>query len=286
MRCFASAPPFRFNPGVTVMDVYLGILNSDQVARTLVEEFDLSEHYGASTRLRTIKALRSKTRIMPTKHMLIEVAVRDEDPEVAARLANAYVRELDTVFAGTRRSEGERQLEFLETRLRELQTSLDSLDTELTRLQESTRITVLDRQGTEAAEAAAELLARRLNLGTQLEMLDALDVTDAPLRQALEAEMAALEREIGKLPEAGSALARLVRKIRIEERLHEALAHQSELARLEATRDTPAIEVLDVATRPDRHVRPRRGLMTLAALILGTGGAFLLGIYQESGHRD
>jgi uncharacterized protein involved in exopolysaccharide biosynthesis len=78
-------------------------------------------------------------------------------------------------------------------------------------------------------------------------------------------------------------LARQLRDHRIEERLHEALAQQLETARLEEARDTPVVEVLDVAVPPDRHARPRKGILAAVATVIGFGLSFARVVYEEKG---
>ena len=81
-----------------------------------------------------------------------------------------------------------------------------------------------------------------------------------------------------KLPENGLAYVRALRDVRYQEALLEAIAKQYELARVEEARDSSLIQVLDVATPPDRKSGPKRALITMVGTLLGgmLGAAYVL----------
>jgi uncharacterized protein involved in exopolysaccharide biosynthesis len=270
-----------FSAGVTLSDVYLGILESDTVARTLIERFDLQEVYGQGTVVKTEKALRAATRITAAPTGIIVVQVEDKDPRRAADLANAYVDELNRVYRNTRSTAGERQRAFLEVRLAQSGAALDSIEAVLTARQQDVGMAALNRDLSEAAGAAGGLIGRSLALKVERQLLDRMGIGDSPVRREVEAELLAVERQVALLPELGLDMARLLRDLRIQEVLHESLATQLEAARIEEVRDTPVVEVLDRAVPPDRHTRPRKGLVTVAGALLGSALAFAWSAYRE-----
>ena len=72
-----------------------------------------------------------------------------------------------------------------------------------------------------------------------------------------------------RLPEKGLAYVRALREVKYQEALLEVMAKQYELARMEEARDSSLIQVLDVATPPDRKSGPKRALIVLAGLLAG-----------------
>lgn len=270
-----------FSERVTLSDVYLAILDSDTVARTLIDRFDLQDYYKQKTLVKTMAQLRKRARVMPTRKRIIEVTVEDKDPERAAELANAYIEELDRVFRETRSTAGKRQRVFLEKRCQEEWAVLDTLETELAAMQTGNAVTVLGGGLGEAATAAGELLGRRMALVVQLDVLTEAGVTAGPIRKRVELEIDALNREIARLPELGLDIARKIRDLKMHEFLYEELVKQLEAAKIEEARNTPAVEVLDVAVPPDRHTRPRRGLASIAGAMAGFALAFFWTAYRE-----
>ena len=274
-----------FGGGVTRMDIFLGILHSQEVRRGLAERFDLQEHYDTPSLTRTLATLARRSEIGPTSNWVIVIDVEDRDPEMAAALANAYVEELDRVMRASLSTAARRQREFLELRLRESEARLDSLDAVFAALQRQGGVTALGRDEAEAARAAGDLMGRRISLGIQLEMLDRFRIEDAPVRRELQAEMAAVPDEITRLPGLGIELARLLRDLRIQEYVRTAMVEQVETARLEEARDTPVVQILDRAQAPDARSRPRRSVVAAAGTLLTAGLALAFLFYRESASR-
>lgn len=270
-----------FAAGVTLSDIYMGILESETVARALVQRFDLQEVYGQATLARTLGELGSHTRIAAELSGVILIRVEDKDPARAADLANAYIEELDRLYRATRSNAARRQREFLEVRVAGSLAAIDSLSSVLATMQAEYRVTALTGDLSEAATAAGDLLGTRMALSIRLQMLEEVGVGAFPYRRELESQLAAVEAEIARLPELGLDVARLLRDLRIQEVLHLAMAEQLEVARLEEVRNITSVEVLDHAVAPDRHSRPRRGLITVAGALLGLAMGFLVTLYRE-----
>jgi uncharacterized protein involved in exopolysaccharide biosynthesis len=219
--------------------------------------------------VKTMRKLRSHSQIVPDRQGLLEIKVEDKDPGMATKLANAYIEELDRVFRSTRSSAGKRERVFLENRLLEAEAELDSAEAALAEVQVEKGVTALSRDLSEAALAAGELLGRQLALRVQIDMLDKIGAEESQMRKALAVQLGAVEAEASRLPFLGQDVAQKLRDLRIVEILYETLHQQLEAARIEEVRDTPAVEVLDTAEMPDRHVRPRRGLASIAGALTG-----------------
>ena len=79
-----------------------------------------------------------------------------------------------------------------------------------------------------------------------------------------------------------SAMATATRRLRFTTAIYIApLRHPLEVAKVEEARDTPTVEKLDIAVPPDRHSRPRKGLMSIAGSFLGFGFGFLWVVYKN-----
>lgn len=90
-------------------------------------------------------------------------------------------------------------------------------------------------------------------------------------------------------PELAMELERLQREVKLKSDLFETLTKQYELARIEAKKETPVIEVLNWAEPPDRPAG--RGKKFLLALSLVLGGFLSVGMaffleYVEKAHRS
>jgi uncharacterized protein involved in exopolysaccharide biosynthesis len=89
----------------------------------------------------------------------------------------------------------------------------------------------------------------------------------------VEAEIAAMDRELAKLPALKQEGSRLALNAEIQRRVFTLLTAQYEDMRVQEGRDTPTLTVLDRARAPDLRSRPRRTLIVLIA----TAVAVMLG---------
>ena len=82
---------------------------------------------------------------------------------------------------------------------------------------------------------------------------------------------------------------RLMREVKYNEALFEALAKQYELARVEEAREAPLVQVLDKAAPPERKSGPRRAqiviLATLGGFVAAVLAAFAISAL-ETARRD
>ena len=66
---------------------------------------------------------------------------------------------------------------------------------------------------------------------------------------------------------------RLIRDTKVYEQLYMLLTAELEQARIRETMNTPTVQLLDRAVPPERHSRPKKGLLSAAAALIGFAGA-------------
>lgn len=278
--------------------LFLGVLASRTVQDRLISEFKLMELYGASRMEDAREKLASRTRLSEDrKSGIITISVTDADPERAAAMAGAYVRELDRLVAEVSTSAAKRERVFLEARLHAVKEELDAAAREFSEF--ASRNTAIDikEQGRAMVEAAAELHGRLIAAETELEGLRQI-YTDNNVRvRAVRARIAELRQQInrmgaqspgpgaagapaslyptiGDLPRLGVTYADLYRRTRIQETIFELLTQQYELAKVQEAKETLNVKVLDAPVVPQKKSFPPRLLILLA----GTVCAFVAGV--------
>jgi len=228
----------------------------------------------------------------------VRVRVLDKSAQRAADMANAYVELLDRVNREKRNVSARQAREFIERRLAQNRVELAAAEDSLRSLQERTGAVLPEEQVrtliASAADAQAELLLREVDLS----VLRAQVGPDHPDLRALERQVDALrdrlreveERSSGaanrvrlgrmlelpleRYPELTLAYVRALRDVRVQEALFELLTEQYERYRIQESRDTPTVQVLDRAVPADRKTKPIRWLICVSA----TGAAFLLSL--------
>lgn len=265
--------------------VFVAILKSRTVADSVVVRFDLVQRYKAKNAARARRKLVQRTGVRLASTGVIQVSVKDPDPVAAAAMANAYVDLLDGLNRTLRTSEGRRMRIFVEERLAETRDSLRATEDKLLAFQKSHPGVALPPQVLTSTSAAAELLARRVMLGYQLELLEAsLQPGAGPLLEK-QAEVQALDRQLGTLPALSLEMGRRYRDFKVQEKVFELLTAQYESARLKEQKDIPTVDVLDRAVPPDRKSYPRRGLLTALAFVLSLVMGLLIAVVLEALER-
>ncbi len=86
----------------------LQVLNSEPLRSRVIQKYDLMRHYGISPngkypRTELMDKYKSNVNFRLTEFMSIEISVKDEDPEMAANMANDISDLVDTVFNDMKR---------------------------------------------------------------------------------------------------------------------------------------------------------------------------------------
>lgn len=272
-----SAPALGgLGAGSPEADLFLAVLDSRSVREKLIEEFGLQRVYRARTMDDALKTFSRLARADLTDRGVVEVVVEDKNPQRAADIANAWVRALDEYNQHARMTTGKKTRLFVEARLRETRESLRVAEDALAGYERVHKFTPLGAGVSRDIESGASILAQRMALSVRMNRLNDLYRTDTPELQQTRSELAAVDRQIEKLPPLALQYARLLRDVKVQEQVYELLVAQYEEARIQESKDTPTVEVLDPARKPQKKVRPVRWLFVLS--LVGAAGILSLGV--------
>jgi len=114
-----------------ITDLYVGVLKSRAVADAIVDRFDLFHVYErVKTRAEVQGELSKNSRIeVSRRDGIVQIAVKDRDPNRAAAMANAYVEELDLQNKRLSGSQARNRRIFWENRLAQIKAELSQIDT-------------------------------------------------------------------------------------------------------------------------------------------------------------
>ncbi|MBW7956518.1 MAG: lipopolysaccharide biosynthesis protein [Deltaproteobacteria bacterium] len=287
-------------------DLWVGILKSQSVSDPVIERFGLRELYGRKTLEETRLALTKRVRIEKSKEEIISIKVFDRSPERAAQMANAFVEELDRVLGRSAMTSGQRMRAFSEKRLKEARQELERIEAELRAFQEKHKTVNLDSQSKAIIEAIGtvkgELMAKEVELTTLLSFA----TEENPMAGVLKAEVEGLrgklrELETGRpaardifiptdnIPGISFKYANLLRDAKVQQTLFELLTQQYEIARIQEAKDSPTVQVLDIAKPSDKKARPKRALIvvsaTVSAFVFSLFAAFFVEFIEASRKR-
>jgi tyrosine-protein kinase Etk/Wzc len=293
-------------------DVIAAILKSQTVALAVIEKEDLMKTYHTKTKEGALKEVFSHTQVKVTPEGIISLSFEDKDRLKAAGVANRFVEELDRVNRETNTSQAKNARIFIEERLAQTKKDLTKAEENLRKFQEENKAVSLDEQMKASIEEAANLKAQmvateiELNLlrktmspsNSQIQELQSkineikrqLDIWELGNPKEKSEEKKILDIPFSQVPALSLELARLLREVKIQSGIFELLTNQYEQYKIQETKDTPTIQVLDKAFPPERRSKPKRALLVgLAGIVsLFTSVVFVFGLeyFKKSKERN
>ena len=280
-------------------DLYVGILCGNTVFDRIIEQFKLKEYYQSWYEVLLAKVLplkgpyiedirkelSSQVDIIAGKDGLISVEVTDEDPQLATKMADAFIKELDTLLQGMALREAQSRLAFLEREREKVVGNLVKAEDNLRAFSEQSSVLQIEAQTKGVLEYIATLRAtidaREVQLQVMRQQATPYNYDVIRLEtelQGLKAKLKDMEAQEGlnlregnpllatsRVPALGLEYLRLYREVKYQETLYELFSKLVEMARLDQVRDAAIINVVDFAAQPEKKSKPKRLLLSLVA---------------------
>lgn len=140
------------------IDQALEILNSDALKDKVIAKYNLINyyHFGGQTqypKTKTRKKLEANTEFKRTDNLAIRVAAKDEDPVLAANLANYIALCLDSMRTQIRQQRGQQAFELIKSQYAKKKAQVDSILKQLSEIR---------AQGVFDYEAQSEVLSKAM----------------------------------------------------------------------------------------------------------------------------
>ena len=261
----------------TPADQFVALIQSVTVLDRLLDRFELIKVYESKFRVDARKELADNSRVTLSKRDgIIAVEVDDESPQRAAQVANAYVEELRRLTSELAITEAQQRRVFFERQL--LQTR-DRLTTAQQALQGSGFTAgALKAEPKAAAESYARLKAELTAAEVRLQAARTSLSDSAPEVMQQQSTVSSLRAQLARAEQvsdsaSGPDYISKYREFKYQETLFELFSRQYELARVDEAREGAPIQVIDLATAPEKKSRPKRAITALATTI---GTALLL----------
>jgi capsular polysaccharide biosynthesis protein len=262
----------------TPADQYVSLMQSVTVSDRVIAQFKLQQVYDVKFHDAARSQLEKHVSIVNGKRDgLVTVTVEDEDPVRAAAIANQYVAELRRLTSFLAITEAQQRRQFFERLLGETK---DKLAVAQASLQGSGFVdSDLKTEPKAAAEAYARAKAETTAAEVKLQTLRSSLADTSPevmqqstMLEALRAQVAQLAAQDKPAAKGGDYFSKY-REFKYQETLFELMSRQYEIARVDESREGALIQVVDVATPPERNHKPRH--FVIAASV----GAALFALY-------
>jgi uncharacterized protein involved in exopolysaccharide biosynthesis len=276
-------------------DLYVGMLKSRTVADSMVQRFDLINHYESRLGSAARSELESASRISSGKDGIITIEVDDEDPKRAAEMANAYVEELIKLTDVLAVTEASQKRLFYERQLVLAKNNLAKAEIAARDALAKGGLAQVEAQGRALLETSARLRAQIAAKQVQIGAMRAYAAEGNPELLMAQQELAVMKNELAHAEgAAGGANEKnapegkgldnfvLLRNVKYNEFLFELLAKQYEFAKLEEGKNSAIVQVMDKAIEPDRKSKPKVALIVMLATLAAGFIAVILAFAKET----
>lgn len=287
----------------TTNDLYIALLKTRSVVDYVIDKCAFPHQTSTGSRESVRKTLVSGLVARDDKKSgIIIVGFKHSNPQKAADIANAFVEGLQSLNNNLAVTEaGQRRL-FFEDQLKSAKENLIKSEENLKSFQQRTGSLKIDDEAKAAIDTVSEMRARISSKEVQLRVMNSYATAQNPDLQRLQDEVSALKTELYKL-ESGSRSAdnsmstvgkisslsteyfRRMREFKYNEALYEILMRQYSAAKMDESRDSGVVQIIEKAEAPENRISPDRrqivvktGMIVFAVSILVV---FLRSYYQK-----
>ncbi|MCD4723796.1 MAG: hypothetical protein K8R63_03065 [Bacteroidales bacterium] len=231
----------------------LQILNSNKIRDRVVQKFNLMEHYriNQESRYKNTRLYRkyvSNVSFRRTEYMAVKISVLDEDPQMAADIANTIAELLDSTKTNMQKERAVRAFKIVEKEYIHLQN-------EITGIVDSLR--VIGKLGVNDYESQSEVINQQLAIA---------------LRNNDMSAVRALEQRLEVLAEYGGAFLSLKNTLEFKSEQLSLLKAKYQEAKVDAEEELPQKFIVNSAYKAEQKSYPIRWIIvvvsTLSALLL------------------
>ncbi len=265
---------------------YLAILHSKTLYQAIIKKFDLQKIYETEYLYETIQQLQENTEVIIDNENTIRISVVDQSPDRAAEMANAFAYFLDSLFTKFSTERARFHREFLEEQLNQTRNNLKNAELALQQFQKEHGTIALPEQIEASIKTIGDMLAEKYKLQIELDYKKQVFGKAQPEINELQKQISAIESTLKaletndangetvllpfkELPDLALQYARLLREVEIQNKIFAVIYQEYLQAKIEESKDTPTVQVLDPASPPEKRYRPKR-VLTAAVTAIST----------------
>ena len=273
---------------VANIDRYIAILESRTLLDSMLFRFDLQNRYKAKYRFVARKQfLINSVRAGDPKTEILTVGVYDKDPELARQMADYYVSLLDRAVQNLFNENARNNRIFIEKRVEQNRRDLEQAENNLAIFQKQHGIYQPEEQVLLALKIAsdleANLMAEEIKLGVAQKLYSkgSAEIKDLQLRIGeIRNKINDLKGGSGnnnandsfiihfdKAPDLALNYLRLFREVEIQSKLMAYLLPIYEKSKIDETKDTPSLLVIDEPQVPEYKTKPKRAFIVIGAFL-------------------
>ena len=267
-------------------DINISFMTSEGFQRKIIDRFDLHTRYHAILLIDARQALSAHVRFGSEKRSgIMSIEVDDPDPVFAANMANAFVEELSIYLANFGIREAQQKRVYYENQIKKTQEDLTHAQSIFRETQQKFGLQIPSALADIGIKEIAELHAQIRIRELQLQAMSSFATPQNTEVKKLMTELLAIRSQLSKI-EHGSSNAESAqgslqhgallayRNMKVQEGILEGLVKQFVYAKVDESKGAQIVQVLDVATPPERRTSPKRTAMVVSTAM----AAFVLGL--------
>lgn len=228
---------------------------------------------------------------------IIAVSMQDQDPYKLTRVLNAVGTQYVRQNIERKAAEAQKTLAFLDVQLPEFKRQLEASEEIYNKFRNQKGTVAFDEEAKLILSTSVDRQTKLLEAQQRRRELESRFTASHPLVQTLDAQIAALNRDVGdvqsrikSLPAVQQEAVRMERDVKVNTELYQSLLNNALQLRLVKEGKVGNVRVLDEAVVPDSPIKPQRRTVIAVALVLGLFAgviaAFLRNAFVEQRIRD
>ena len=318
LSLLSNLPGNLLGQGTDQISMFRAILESRTIFTNISIKYHLENLYNTENIEETINNLAGNSDFEVTEEGTIKISVSVSTPflsdstdddnarKLSAVLTNEFVTQLDAINRKLTSQQSRSNREFIEKRYNEVKLNLAEAADSYMDFQEKYGIIALSEQVEAAIGIAADYESElgiseikynvmRHSLGDNHPEVQLAKLNIDLLRKKIQSILGfsnsfVLDSTFTKklfplfsdIPHLGKKFIRVERDLEVQSLIYEFITQEFERAKIEEERDTPTVQVIDLAIPPIQKHRPRRSLLVLFATFLSsiTYVAIILGKFS------
>lgn len=294
-------PSLRLGEKGTPADIFIATLKSKAVRRQMVQDFDLVNRYEVEMFTEAMEALGEMTSVETSEEGTIVIDVLDQDPQIAADMANHYVVLLDSTNKRISQATAAERLAFIRLLKGREDDKLEMVMDQLQEFQAAHNAISIEDQARAVIMAASAMQtdAMELDMARKSLLASGLDESHAKVKK-LEQEFQLLQQYMAflrdglpeegaeqdeddpfklglkenlflplrRIPEVAQEYALLEKDVLVQKALMQMLLQQEAESLIESSNSTSTVQVLDPATPAELKAKPQRLLIVFVTGVL------------------
>lgn len=273
-------------------DRYMAILLSATVTDDIIKRFDLRKEYDMRNDYydKVVEEWKSNFELEIMDEGNLSITVFDKNPNKAAQIANYLVTKLNHLNTKISGINAKSNKEFIEKRYFQNLEDITILESRMKEFQQKYGVIAVPEQIEATVKSMSEIYVEYYRKEVEENVLKERFGDDSPFFKNAEIERKELEKKINSLntgkdntqkdtkllipfkqaPELGNEYFKIYRNLEIQYKILEFIQPFYEQAKVEESRNTPSVLVLDQAKVPDRKAKPNGSLFALISFVLSS----------------